>query len=525
LSAAASVRSTAVAVCAAAAAGALSFAAAAAVAAPGAPAATGSAVPTAAATSACAGAGAVGRPPAIPARAAALYAPQTGQLLLGINPHARLAIASTTKLMTALVTLEHVHHLSRVFTQNDWIAAPDDSQLGLSPGDRMSVHDLLIAMLLPSADDAAEDLAYNVGGGSVARFVAMMNAQARLLSLRDTHYSTPIGLDTPGNYSSAYDLVRLAAYDLGHSAYFARVVALPDAVVRVDGVARRVQNLNDLVGRYPWIDGVKTGSTADAGYVLVASAVRGGLRLISAVLGTSSPGVRDRDTLALLNWGYGGFALRRPVQRGQRLAVRDVAGVAGARAVLVAGYGFARVLPRTARLRLVVRAPQTLSGPLPARARVGWALVLDGCRVLARIPLRVETAVPAPSPPPSAGTSQGAGASQEAGASQGAGAPQGTGESHGPAARQQAAGTGSPARAGMMSRLRLRSASGSPAALAELGVIGPRGPGGAASWPDGPSSPREGPRPAVGGGDPLRDGQPARTDPGGAESQDRPEGS
>ena len=79
--------------------------------------------------------------------------------------------------------------------------------MGLVPGERMTVHDLLLAMMLPSADDAAEDLAYNVGDGSVARFVAMMNAEARRLGLRDTHYTTPIGLDTPGNYSSAGDLV------------------------------------------------------------------------------------------------------------------------------------------------------------------------------------------------------------------------------------------------------------------------------------------------------------------------------
>ena len=114
-----------------------------------------------------------------------------------------------------------------MFTQNDYTAAAVDSQIGLEPGERMSVHDLLLALMLPSADDAAEDLAYNVGHGSVARFVGMMNAEARALGLRHTHYSTPIGLDTPGNYSTAADLVKLADYDLTHCAYFARIVALP----------------------------------------------------------------------------------------------------------------------------------------------------------------------------------------------------------------------------------------------------------------------------------------------------------
>ena len=105
-------------------------------------------------------------PPALTVTAAALYAPQTGQLLDAVNADRRLPIASTTKLMTALVTLQHVHHLSTMFTQNDWSPAAVDSQIGLAPGERMSVHDLLLALMLPSADDAAEDLAYNVGQGS-----------------------------------------------------------------------------------------------------------------------------------------------------------------------------------------------------------------------------------------------------------------------------------------------------------------------------------------------------------------------
>ena len=109
--------------------------------------------------------------------------------------------------MTALLTLEHVHHLGTMFTQPNYYPSAVDSQIGLVPGERMSVHDLLLALMLPSADDAAEDLAYNVGHGSVARFVGMMNARARELGLRHTHYTTPIGLDTPGNYSSAADLV------------------------------------------------------------------------------------------------------------------------------------------------------------------------------------------------------------------------------------------------------------------------------------------------------------------------------
>ena len=215
-------------------------------------------------------------PPPLSVNAAALTELSTGQLLYKTRAFSRLPIASTTKLMTALITLEHVKHLSRVFTQNDFYASSADSQIGLVPGERMSVHDLLLALLLPSADDAAEDLAYNVGHGSVARFIGMMNARARQLGLTRTHYSTPSGLDTPGNYSTR-----------DRSAHAHALPAAPPAVVRARGRAARtrccktgsharyVANRNDLVGRVSWIRGVKTGHTSGAGYVLVGAGTSG----------------------------------------------------------------------------------------------------------------------------------------------------------------------------------------------------------------------------------------------------------
>ncbi|MBV9309205.1 MAG: D-alanyl-D-alanine carboxypeptidase, partial [Solirubrobacterales bacterium] len=205
--------------------------------------------------------GAPGRRPSIPARAAILISADTGQQLYGLDPEARAPIASTTKLMTALVTLERVPRLSTTFRQNNYTAAAIDSQIGIAPGARMTVRDLLIALLLPSADDAAEDLAFNVGGGSVARFVAMMNARAAALGLSQTHYSTPSGLDTPGNYSSPGDLARLAQFLLAKHPFFAQTVARVKARIAIDGATRQVSNRNDLVGSVPWVHGVKTGHT------------------------------------------------------------------------------------------------------------------------------------------------------------------------------------------------------------------------------------------------------------------------
>jgi serine-type D-Ala-D-Ala carboxypeptidase (penicillin-binding protein 5/6) len=341
-----------------------------------------------------AGAAAAPAPP-LSVSAAALYAPATHQLLYGVNANKRVAIASATKLMTALIVLQHVHKLSTMFTQNDYRSAAIDSQIGLAPGERMSVHDLLLALMLPSADDAAEDLAFNIGHGSIARFVSMMNAEARTLGLRHTHYTTPIGLDTPGNYSTAADLVKLADYDITHSAYFARIVALPRATLRSGDHVRTVVNRNDLVGRYPWVDGVKTGHTLQAGYVLVAAGHRGGMALISAVLGTDSETSRDANTLALLNYGGANFRVWRPVRKGQVMAQPAVKDQPSLHPPVRAAAGYSRILPRAAHVRVHIALPHQLVAPLPAQSVVGTATVTDGRRVLARIPLVLTRRVPA----------------------------------------------------------------------------------------------------------------------------------
>jgi D-alanyl-D-alanine carboxypeptidase (penicillin-binding protein 5/6) len=334
-------------------------------------------------------------PPQLSVRAAILIEQSTGRELYGVNPNQELAIASTTKLMTALLTLEHERRLSKVFSQNDYYPSAADSQIGLVPGERMSVHDLLLALMLPSADDAAEDLAYNLGHGSVGQFVGMMDARARQLGLTHTHYSTPSGLDTPGNYSSASDLVKLASYDLTHSRFFARIVALPSAVLRSGDRVRYVVNRNDLVGRVPWINGVKTGHTIEAGYVLVASGHRDGMTLLSAVLGTADAGSRDADTLALLDYGFANFHFLTPVRKGSVLARPTVRYRAGVRADVIASRTFRQIFPRSISVRTTVQAPRQLRGPLAAGSIVGTAIVRAGARVVARVPLVLKRSLPA----------------------------------------------------------------------------------------------------------------------------------
>jgi serine-type D-Ala-D-Ala carboxypeptidase (penicillin-binding protein 5/6) len=328
-------------------------------------------------------------PPSLALQAGALYVPATGQMLWADNLNQRRAIASTTKMMTALVTLQHVRNLNTVFTYPDYRVAADDSQIGLRPGERMTVHDLLYAMMLPSADDAAEDLAYNVGRHSVARFIGWMNADARMLGLTGTHYSTPSGVDTPGNYSTAADLVRLAQYNLSHYPFFAQVVRSARATLDT-GPAPEVSNLNLLIGRYPWVIGVKTGHTDDAGWVLVAAGQRNGLRMVDDVMGTPTDDDSDDEALALLQWGYANFRMFTPLHAQQAVAHLPVKDQPGLRVPVRATRGFRRVLARSSQVRLRVEVPHRLAGPLPSGTVVGHVLVVDGARTLTRVPVVIE---------------------------------------------------------------------------------------------------------------------------------------
>ncbi|HWC84959.1 MAG TPA: D-alanyl-D-alanine carboxypeptidase family protein [Solirubrobacteraceae bacterium] len=340
-------------------------------------------------------AGTPATPPRVSARAAIVVEESTGQVLYASRAGDELAIASTTKLMTALLTLEHVPRLSKTFTAPDYYAAPGDSQIGLVPGERMSVHDLMLALLIPSADDAAEDLAYNVGGHSVARFVGMMNARARELGLTHTHYSTPSGLDTPGNYSSASDLVKLSVYLLEHHPWFRHAVSLYRARLRTGRHPRSVVSTDTLLSQVPWISGVKTGHTAAAGYVLVGSGTRGGMTLVSAVLGTASEAARDANTLSLLGYGFDGFRLERPVVAGRVVARPTVSDSPGVRVPVLAAGSVSEMVARNTSLTIRIEVPRRLTGPRRDHAVVGSVVVSSGPRVLARVPVELSRALPA----------------------------------------------------------------------------------------------------------------------------------
>ena len=246
------------------------------------------------------------RPPDVSNAAAAIVVDgRNGEVMFAKRPDERHAIASATKLMTALLALERARP-REVFTAPEYNALPAESRINLRTGERMTVHDLLEALLLESANDAAATIAENLSGTREA-FVAEMNVRAEELGLENTSYANPIGLDDPANYSTARDLATLTRLLLERPR-FARVVDMPVAELDSGSMPRVIDNRNTLVASTPWVTGVKTGHTTNAGYVLVGSAKgRGGAKVISVVLGEPSEPARDADTLELLAWGLKQF--------------------------------------------------------------------------------------------------------------------------------------------------------------------------------------------------------------------------
>ena len=306
------------------------------------------------------------------------------------------AIGSTTKLMTALLTLEEAK-LSDTFTAADYNALPIESKIGLQPGERMKVSDLMRGLLLESGNDAAVTLAEGVSGSRKA-FVRDMNKRARSLGLKHTHFANPVGLDQEGNYSSARDLVTLATV-LRTNSFFKKVVDSPEGTLKTGVRPRTFKNRNRLVRTFPFVNGVKTGHTRGAGYVLVGSASRNGVQLISAVLGTPSEAARDNDTMALLNWASPRFQRIRAVIKGRELATAQIRYRAGAELKLVATRTIRRIVLRGHReaVKVDVHAPSVVEGPIRSGQRLGRVEVSQGGRVVATVPLIAQGSVPATS--------------------------------------------------------------------------------------------------------------------------------
>lgn len=336
--------------------------------------------------------------PASPARepdpsaaAAVLFDLDTGQVLYERKPSSRRAIASTTKIMTALLVLETTEPKDRV-TASATAASQTGALLGLVEGERVRVEDLLYALMLQSANDAAVALAEHVSG-SVGAFVQQMNRRARRLGLEDTRFASPNGLDDSG-YSTAADLaaITVRAY---RQRGFTRIVRTKfHTVPAPEGPDRRIQNRNALLWLYPKAIGVKTGYTFAARFCLVAAAERGGTRLGTVVLG--APADAFSDAAALLDFGFDRFESQVIVARGEEV---DAVEVDGEPVPTEAARKVELLLERGTEPEIAVRPLGDAALPVAEGQRIGVVVVRTAASV-ERVPAIATAAVTPPPPPP-----------------------------------------------------------------------------------------------------------------------------
>lgn len=318
------------------------------------------------------------------AKGAVLIEAQSGRVLFAQNERERLPMASTTKIMTALLALEQ-ENLDEYFTVDSAAIHVEGSSMGLAEGDSVTLRVLAAGMLLASGNDAANAAAVRIAG-DIPAFVAQMNDRAAELGMKDTSFETPSGLDGDAHYSTAYDMALLARAALQNSA-FAEICKQPRMTLEFGNppFKRWLKNHNAMLGGYDGAIGVKTGFTKRAGRCLVSAAERGGVKLICVTLSCPDDW---RDHAGLLDYGFSQLEsvdflgllppLTQPVGGGVKANVRLVA-PGGASLALAQG--------EESRVKVQILLERFAFAPLRAGDLAGEAVfTLDGAELL-RVPL------------------------------------------------------------------------------------------------------------------------------------------
>ena len=239
-------------------------------------------------------------------RIALIYDRASGRILYEKNGNKQTPMASTTKIMTAIVVLENAN-LTDVVTISSKAAGIGGSRLGLKKYDKITVNDLLYGLMLRSGNDAAIALAIHVGG-SVEGFAEMMNNKAKELGLVNSHFVVPHGLDNDGHYTTAYELAKIADYALNIDK-FKEIVSTRNTTIYINGYAKAINNTNQLLGSVSGVYGVKTGFTNGAGRCLVTACKRDDLDVITLIIGANTTKQRTSDTIKLIQYAYNNFEI------------------------------------------------------------------------------------------------------------------------------------------------------------------------------------------------------------------------
>ena len=314
---------------------------------------------------------------AVSAKKAYVLDAVSGRVLYEKNATDQSLIASTTKIMTALIVCEQCNVLDRMRIPKEAVGI-EGSSMYLKEGEVLTLQELLYGLMLSSGNDAAVALAIYCGG-TVEGFAALMNDKARVLGLTGTHFENPNGLDCPGHYSTAKDLAKLAAYAMENPIFYKTVSAK-----NVKIGERYLTNHNKLLWRVDGADGVKTGFTKAAGRILVSSATRDGRRLIAVTI--DDPDDWD-DHAALLEEGFSQYSVQRIVTAGDCVDTLEVVGGENHRVEVLAAADFAYAITAEERPQLAIPGPGFVYAPAVEGAEAGYAYVLIEGKAVGKVPV------------------------------------------------------------------------------------------------------------------------------------------
>jgi len=325
--------------------------------------------------------------PEITAASAILIDAATGQILYEKSPHESRPIASTTKIMTALLTIEHCSP-NEMVEINETAHRSDGSQLGLQLGDKLPLETMLEVLMMKSANDVALALADHVAGGK-NKFVALMNKRARALGAKETHFSNPHGLYAEDHVSSAYDLALIARAAMQQARFRRLVATRTENLQAPDGSNFFLINHNRLLFRNDQADGIKTGFVRQSGHCLVASASQEGWRLIAVVLNS---GAMYDEVQALFDYGFGNWEATVFAKQDRPAAQGRVFGGARREVPLFPAQDLLELREKggAPRLRAEIQ-PAKLFAPVKRQQSAGYISLRDGGREVQRVVLLAGT--------------------------------------------------------------------------------------------------------------------------------------
>ena len=314
---------------------------------------------------------------ALSAQKAIVMDAQTGYVLFEKQADDRSLIASTTKIMTALVICEQCNVLDRMRIPKEAVGI-EGSSMYLQEGEVLTLQELLYGLMLHSGNDAAVALAIYCGG-TVEAFCELMNDKARQLGMENSHFENPNGLDSPGHYSTARDMAVLTTYAMKNPIFQQTV-----STKNVNITARSLSNHNKLLWRCEGVDGVKTGYTKAAGRILVSSAVRQGRRLVAVTINAPNDW---NDHQNLLDTGYSEYSVQKIVAAGDCLGYVEVEGGDALVTSLIAAEDFSCALARWEKPEIVLQEMSLVYAPVVRGQDAGTAYICVDDVVLGKIPL------------------------------------------------------------------------------------------------------------------------------------------